>query len=111
MDNRKDDNYYLNKIVKDLSFIIGHASGVSKAELKANEVLLDSVMFRLIQISENAARLTEEFKRKYSEVPWQAIKGMRNRIVHDYGEVDLTIVFDTVAQDIPKLYEVLSQLI
>ena len=111
MDNIKDNNYYLNKIVKDLGFIIGHTSGITKEKLEQDEVLQDSVMFRLIQVSENAARLTDDFKRKYREVPWQAIKGMRNRLVHEYGNVDLTIIFDTVTKDIPKLYEVLSQLI
>ena len=111
MDNKKDNIYYLNKIVKDLGFIIEHTSGISKEKLQQDEVLQDCIMFRLIQVSENAARLADDFKQRYREVPWQAIKGMRNRIVHEYGNVDLTIVFDTVTKDIPKLYGALSQLI
>ncbi|MDE7168435.1 MAG: DUF86 domain-containing protein [Clostridia bacterium] len=111
MDNKKDNTYYLNKVVKDLGFIIKHTSGITKDKLEQDEVLQDSVMFRLIQVSENAARLTDDFKLRYREVPWQAIKGMRNRLVHEYGNVDLTIIYDTVTKDIPKLYEALSQLI
>ena len=111
MDNVKDNNYYLKKIVKDLGFLIAHTSGISKEKLEQDEVLQDCIMFRLIQVSENSVRLTEDFKLRYSEVPWQAIKGMRNRIVHEYGNVDLAIVFDTVTKDVPKLYEALAQLI
>ena len=37
------------------------------------------------------------------KIPWHAMKGMRNRIVHEYGDVDLTIIYDTVNQDLPKL--------
>ena len=111
MDNVKDNAYYLNKVVKDLGFIIGHTSGITKEKLEQDEVLQDSVMFRLIQVSENATRLTDDFKQRYREVPWQAIKGMRNKIVHEYGNVDLTIIFDTVTKDITKLSEAFSKLI
>ena len=75
-----------------------------------DEVLLDSVMFRLIQISENAARLSEDLKTAYADIPWLAMRGLRNRIVHDYGEVDYRIVFETVKVDIPLLYESLKEI-
>lgn len=42
---------------------------------------------------------------KNSDVPWKAIKGMRNKIVHDYGFIDITIVYDTITNSIPALYE------
>ena len=53
MDNKKDNNYYINKIVLDLDFIITHSKDVSYDEFCINEILVDSMMFRLIQISEN----------------------------------------------------------
>ena len=108
MDNKKDNKYYIKKIVTDLAFIIKHTNVLTLEELEANEILLDSVMFRLIQISENSDKLTEDFKAYYSKIPWRAMKGLRNRIVHEYGNVDLTVIFDTVKNDIPKLHEELS---
>ena len=76
---------------------------MSLKELEENEVLMDSVMFRLIQVSENSDKLTEDFKAYHSVIPWRAMKGMRNRIVHEYGNVDMTVVYDTVKNDIPDL--------
>lgn len=105
MDNKKDNKYYVKKIVTDLAFIIKHTGGLTLAELETNEILLDSVMFRLIQISENSDKLTDDFKTYYTNIPWRAIKGLRNRIVHEYGNVDLTVVYDTVTNDIPQLHE------
>ena len=52
MDNRKDDRYYVKKIITDLVFILEHTEGLTQAELESNEILVDSVMFRLIQIAE-----------------------------------------------------------
>lgn len=78
-------------------------------ELNANELLLDSMLFRMIQISENSKKLSDEFKQKHSLVPWNAVYGFRNRIVHDYGNVDLNIIYETLKNDIPDLLEVLSK--
>ena len=77
-------------------------------ELNANEVLLDSMLFRMIQISENARHLSEEYKQIHSAIPWNALYGLRNRIVHDYGNVDLNVVYETLTNDIPELLEILS---
>ena len=78
-------------------------------ELQKNEILLDSMMFRMIQLSENVKKLSEEYKRKRPEIPWNAIYGLRNRIVHDYGNVDLNMVFETLKNDIPELLVMLVE--
>lgn len=111
MDNLKTDSYYLRKVITDLTFVLEHTNGLSRDQLEENEVLLDSVMFRLIQISENSDKLTAEFKDHFASIPWRAIKGLRNRIVHEYGNVDLSIVYDTVHNDIPQLLDDLEKIL
>jgi uncharacterized protein with HEPN domain len=110
MDNNKDDIYYFNRIKTDLKFVIDHTEGKTKSEIEEDEVLVDSIMFRIIQIAENNMKLSDEFKASHKEVPWLAIKGMRNRIVHNYGYVDMTIVYDTVIHGIPEMYELLRKI-
>lgn len=110
MDNIKDDRYYINKILTDLEFLINHTTKLTKQDIIENEVLLDSVMFRLIQISENSNKLTTEFKNIHNDISWVSIKGMRNRLVHDYGDVDYSIVIDTIFEDIPFLYDTLKNM-
>lgn len=110
MDNRKDDQYYIRKIAADLSFIYEHTEGLTQSEFEDNEILIDSVMFRLIQISESSDKLKDEFKERFDFIPWRAMKGMRNRIVHEYGNVDLSVVYDTVKRDIPELLHKLKDI-
>lgn len=110
MDNEKDDAYYLSKIMTDLEFLIKHTSGKRENEIINDEVLLDSIMFRLIQISENGDKLSGAIKERNKSLPWREIKGMRNRIVHDYAIVDTTIIYNTVSQDIPKMYKALKEI-
>ena len=105
MDNTKGNEYYLSKIISDLKFIIEHTKEKTETEIESNDLLVDSIMFRIIQIAENNNRLSNDFKKEHDEIPWTAIKGMRNRIVHDYGVVNMAIVYDTVTKWIPQMYE------
>lgn len=110
MDNVKNDSYYLEKITKDLKFLIAHTQNMTLKDMQKDEILLDSIMFRLIQISENSGKLTDDFKNRNNVVSWAAIKGLRNRIVHEYGEVNLTIIYDAVKNDIPALLMTLQKI-
>ena len=110
MDNLKNDAYYVGKMLKDIRFIIEKTEGIALQELKDNEVLCDSVLFRLIQISENSRKLAPAFKDTHRMIPWQSIKGMRNRIVHEYGDVELNIVYQTITEDIPEIRDLLEKL-
>lgn len=109
MDNIKNDNYYVQKILKDLNFIVTQMKDVTIDELNKNEVLLDSMLFRMIQISENSKKLSDEYKQQHVSVPWNAVYGFRNRIVHDYGNVEIDIVYETLKNDIPDLLVLLSE--
>lgn len=108
MDNIKTDNYYIQKIIKDLTFVTAQMQNADIDELNKNEILLDSMLFRMIQISENSKKLSDEYKQRYADIPWNAVYGFRNRIVHDYGNVDLKIIYETLKNDIPDLLELLT---
>ena len=108
MDNVKDDRYFLEKITSDLKFVIDHTQGLTQEEMTENDLLIDSVMFRIVQVAENGAKLSDTFRTAHPDIPWAAIRGMRNRIVHNYGVVSMTIVYDTVINHIPKMYAMLK---
>lgn len=65
------------------------------------------MLFRMIQLSENAKKLSEKYRQEHNNVPWNSIYGLRNRIVHDYGNVDLEVVYETLKKDIPELMEMI----
>lgn len=65
----------------------------------------------IIQIGELANRLSEETKKNNKNIPWHAIRGMRNFHAHDYENVDLEIVWNTLLEDIPALKQSLENLL
>lgn len=109
MDNAKNDKYYVERLLRDSEFVIKHTLGKSLQEIAEDEILSDSIMFRLIQIGENIGKLSKEFKTEHNEIEWSDIHGMRNRIVHDYGAVDFTIVYNSLTNDLPIFYSLLKK--
>jgi uncharacterized protein with HEPN domain len=66
----------------------------------------------LIQvIGEAARRVSPQFREEHQQIPWDAIAGMRSKIVHDYMNVDEDIVWDSVAQELPPLIEDLKKIV
>ena len=65
----------------------------------------------IIQIGELVGRLSEEFTDANNDIPWHAIKAMRNLHAHDYENVDLDIVWNTLTTEIPELKTQLEQLL
>lgn len=64
----------------------------------------------IIQIGELVTRLSNEFKQRYEDIPWKAIIGMRNIHAHDYDNVDLEVVWNTLNDRIPELKSRLSDI-
>ncbi|XMB71846.1 DUF86 domain-containing protein [Mycoplasmatota bacterium WC30] len=78
--------------------------------MSKDEVLRDSILFRLIQVAENASNLSDKIKGANIQIPWMSIKGFRNRIVHDYGNVDFSVLYGIVGNDIFDLINMFNQL-
>ncbi len=84
--------------------------GVTQEKLEEDEIFLNAMLFRLIQIWESAKKLTEEYKVAHKSIPWVDIAGLRNRLVHDYGNVDLRVIYLTLSEDVSVLIKELEKI-
>jgi len=71
----------------------------------ADKDYFNSVCMSLLQIGELAHHLTTKFTVKHSDIPWKNIIGLRNVVVHGYGQLDAETVWATLTDDIPELYQ------
>ncbi|MDX2212227.1 MAG: DUF86 domain-containing protein [Oculatellaceae cyanobacterium bins.114] len=83
----------------------------SRDDLETDLQLQDAVVRRLLIIGEASRRVSETTRQTLSTIPWAAINGMRNRLVHEYDEVDLDIVWSTVINSLPTLIEELEKIV
>lgn len=80
-------------------------------DIKADISFQYSCNMCIIQLGELANRLSDEAKESSQNIPWRAIKGMRNLHAHDYENVDMEIVWNTLIEDIPMLKQSLEKLL
>ena len=73
---------------------------------------LQLALVHLIQVvGEAASGVSAESRAQLSSIVWQDIVSMRNRIVHDYLNIDLDVVWETAHRDIPTLIAELEQVV
>jgi uncharacterized protein with HEPN domain len=102
------DLQFLLDMLQSAELIMTYMAQCSKADFVANVQLQDSVIRRLLVIAETARRVSEITRQNLPNIAWQEINGMRNRLVHEYDDVNLNIVWDVVQSEIPSLIEELK---
>lgn len=108
---KHDDTVYLWHILDAIRQIEEYLQGVTYEEFCQNRMFQDAVIRQLEIIGEASRSLTEEFQAQHGEIPWRDIIGMRHKIAHNYLEVDLQTVWDTVETDLPPLKEWLLRIL
>jgi uncharacterized protein with HEPN domain len=83
----------------------------TREDYDRDETLQAACRYWLQVIGEAARGLTPEFEQEHPDIPWRAMIGMRNRIVHDYLGIDDETVWKTVSERIPELTSALEALI
>ncbi|HIH96320.1 MAG TPA: DUF86 domain-containing protein [Thermoplasmata archaeon] len=91
--------------------VLEFSTGKSRSDLDIDRMLNLSLVHLLEIIGEAAVGMSPEFRKKYPQVPWNVIAGMRNRLIHGYYDIDLDIVWKTVERDIPPLVTDLEKII
>lgn len=91
--------------------IEGKIVGVTRQVFNENIDITEIVCFNILQIGELAKRLNDDFILKYNEVPWKNIKGMRDKVAHEYGTIDLDQVWNAATNDIRPLREYCEKII
>jgi len=61
-------------------------------------------------MGEATKRLSTDFRKMHSDIPWKDIAGMRDKLIHDYFGVDIDTVWDTIVMDIPSLKEQIERI-
>ncbi len=106
----KNDQIYLDHILECIGWIESFTAEGREAFFKDRKT--QSAVLRELQIlAESTQRLSDEFKGRFPNIPWQNVAGFRNVIVHDYLGIKLQRVWEIIEVDIRLLKATLNQAI
>lgn len=108
---RPDDLVRLRHMIEAAETACQFIEGRQRSELDADRMLLFALVRAVEVIGEAAARVSPETRAATPSVPWAAIIGMRNRLVHAYFDIDHDIVWKTAADELPALLPLLRPLL
>ena len=100
----------VNKIIAYGEKIIDYCKEETYDSFSGNSMLMEACVFNLSQIGELSGKLDDTFVNEHTDMPWRELRGLRNRIVHDYEGVNLMLVWDIIREDLPDLIQRLKQL-
>lgn len=103
------DDATLLDILKACRLAISFLGDVDRAGFLADPKTQAAVVHELLVLGEAVKRLSPEFTARVSGVPWKAITGMRDKLIHHYDAVDLEQVWRSASVDIPRLQRAASR--
>ena len=102
---------YLEDIKDSIRKIEKYTRSVDFDEFSRDEKLIDAVVRNLSIIGEAVIHIPKEIKAKNTDVAWKEIKGMRNKVVHEYFGIDEEILWKTVQDDLPVFKKQIAKLL
>ena len=93
----------LQKLLGHAEKIIVYCKGYSYDSFIKDTKLVEACVFNLSQMGELCKSADDDFVNVHPQIPWNEMYGLRNRIVHDYEGVNMTLVWEIITDDLPGL--------
>ncbi len=106
----RDPRVYIEDILKAIGRIEEYTMK-GKKEFLSDEMVEDAVIYQLAIIGEAASKLSLVLKKKYADIPWKDVIGLRSVIIHDYANINLLRIWNTVSKDLPPLKVTILQIL
>jgi uncharacterized protein with HEPN domain len=108
MDNKNIQ--LIQKIIVYAQKILNYCHNVNEEDFITDSKLVEACVFNLIQMGELTRLISDDYMAEHSNIPWHQLRGLRNRIVHNYDGVDLSLIWDIINGDLEELVQKLSEI-
>jgi len=99
----KDNTIYIRHILDEITDIQKFIKNSNEEDFATNTMMQKAVIRSVEIIGEAANNITPSFQKRHPQIPWRKITGMRNKLIHDYFEIDLALVWQVATKDLKQL--------
>jgi uncharacterized protein with HEPN domain len=99
----RSDPEWIEDIPSAIADIRADTLGMDFAAFATRPATIRSVLYSIAVMGEAAKNVSSDFRTAYPEIPWRAIAGIRDRIVHEYFRTNTRRIWDVVTDDIDEL--------
>lgn len=101
---------YINDILTCIKHIHTYTNALTFDQFAADFMVVEACLYNIQIIGEAVAKLPDYIKSNETQIPWTLIKGMRNRLIHEYFGTDLQLVWNVIKDELPFLNETLKRM-
>ncbi|NOX88506.1 MAG: DUF86 domain-containing protein [Calditrichaeota bacterium] len=101
--SKRNDTELIQDIIECINRIKSYTEAMDYDNFRHDHKTQDAVIRNVEIIGEAVKLISDDLKKKYTNIPWKEIAGTRDKLIHDYFGVNIDIVWNILKQEIPEL--------
>jgi len=106
----KDSKLYIDDILEAIEKVERYTKNLSYQQFSKSDIITDAVIRNLAIIGEAVKNIPPELRKKYPEIEWKKIAGLRDILIHQYSGINLEIIWDILVNKLSPLKEAAKEI-
>lgn len=108
---KRDYRLYLDDILEAIAKIEKYTGGTSLEYFRKDDKTVDAVIRNFTIIGEAAKHIPQNIKKKYPDIPWKEMAGMRDKLIHEYFGIKYDVLWKTIKERLPEVRILLEEVL
>lgn len=108
---KRDYRVYLDDIIEAIGKIEEYSKGLSFDRFSEDRKVVDATVRNFEIIGEATKHMPQKIRSKYPDIPWRAMAGMRDKLIHEYFGINVQALWKTIKEDLPMVKSLIAEVL
>lgn len=108
---KRDYRLYIDDILEAIRKIEKYTEGLTIEEFFRDDKSIDAVVRNFLIIGEAVKNIPDDVRENYPNIPWKAMAGMRDKLIHEYFGIKYDVVWDTIKKRLPEVRPLIEEVL